>query len=185
MNDPETHAERRIQARVRELLALANTLPANALESSKRRIRAMVGDDRWPTMSEETKTMAATAEHVGFSLDSLADFSGPVIGICAVVEVLLHAQVIGPATRSNNALAAECRTLGQAIHAIGKAASGHNNPLSRALRTRMTTINADLAAVRAIVDPLKQMNTRYRVPAAHRELVSETTWRAAWDAVIG
>jgi hypothetical protein len=184
-NDPDSQAERRVQARVRELLALANTLPANSLESSRRRIRALVGDHRWSMMSEETRTMAATAEHVGFSLDSSADFSGPVIGVCAVVEVLLHAQVIGPATHSDNALTANCRTLGQAIYAIRKAATGQNDPLSRALRTRMTAISADLAAVRAIIDPLAQMNTRYRVPAAHRELVSEATWRAAWDAVIG
>jgi hypothetical protein len=54
-------------------------------------------------MSEETKTMAASAEHVGYSLDSSADFFGPVIGICAVAEVLLHAHVIELATHSDKA----------------------------------------------------------------------------------
>ena len=32
---------------------------------------------------------------------------------------------------------------------------------------------------------LSEMNTEYRIPAAHRELVADSKWRSAWNTLIG
>ena len=95
--DPDIRVEAQVRARLQELYSLSRSLPANVLDSSRRRVQAMIGDHRWQSISADIQTMLATSEYVGFSLDSTGDFSGPVIGICASIESLLHDYVIEPA----------------------------------------------------------------------------------------
>lgn len=183
--DPDSRIEGSVRARLHELEALSRSLPVNVLDSSRRRVRAMIGDERWSIIPDDVGTMLATSEYVGFSLDSTGDFSGPVIGICASIEVLLHDMVITPAVRDTPRLGNSCKTFGQAIHATQEALSSDRDPLHRAIGTRLREMQVDIVAMRGILERMADINTKYRIPAAHRELVTDLKWRAAWSAIVG
>jgi hypothetical protein len=183
--DPESLAEAQFKARLAELGALSLSLPTNVLDMSRRRVQAVIGDGRWSVLSSDVQTMLATSEYVGFSLDVAADFSGPVIGICASVEVLLHEQIIDPAFGDNADLHNSCRTLGQVIHATRSAMVLQNNEVRRAIARQLNRMQVNSQALGDLLDELSEMNTQYRIPAAHRELVADSKWRSAWSTLIG
>ncbi len=183
--NPELIAEARARARITELQALSEILPASILDSSRRRVQALLGDGRWHRVPSSVQTMLATSEHVGFSLDPGADFSGPVIGIAASVESALHDLLITPAVSHNPQLSSDCKTLGQAIYSVRKSVGNGHEPLHNALRTFMTSRRIDISVVRQLLSDLETMNRLYRIPAAHRDLVTDNAWRAAWTLIIG
>lgn len=184
-DDPEMLAERQVDARVRELHALAQILPTTTLDASRRRVRAMLGDQRWNLLPVKVQTMLATSEHVGFSLESTADFSGPVIGVCASVEVIMHERLIEPAVGHDRRIAASCRTLGQFIHATRSALHGGSDPLHLALRRQIGKLSIDKGALADLLGLMDGMNRKFRIPAAHRDLIVDATWHAAWTSVVG
>lgn len=184
-DDHEMLAERQVAARVRELHALAQMLPTTTLDASRRRVRAMLGDQRWNLLPVPVQTMLATSEHVGFSLESTADFSGPVIGVCASVEVIVHDRLIEPAVGQDRRIVARCRTLGQAIHATRSALRRGSDPLHLLLRQQIDRLSVDKSSLADLLDLLDGMNRRFRIPAAHRDLIVDSTWHAAWTSIVG
>jgi hypothetical protein len=183
--DPEAVEEGQVRARLAELQALALSLPTNVLDASRRRVQAMIEDERWLVLSSDVRTMLATSEYVGFSLDVTADFSGPVIGICASVEVLLHERIIDPAFGDNVALHDSCRTLGQVIYATRSAMESPSNEVQRAIGRQLDRMQVNPQLLGGLLAELMEMNTEYRIPAAHRELVTDSRWRSAWNMLIG
>lgn len=183
--DPEARAEGQVKARLAELKSLSLSLPTNVLDMSRRRMQAMIGAERWAALPSDVRTMLATSEYVGFSLDVTADFSGPVIGICASVEVLLHDQVIDPAFGDDASLHNSCRTLGQVIFATRSAMETQSNEAYRAIARQLDRMQLNLQSLGELLDELSEMNLEYRIPAAHRELVADSKWRSAWSALIG
>ncbi|MFC9688172.1 hypothetical protein ACFTSF_06495 [Kribbella sp. NPDC056951] len=183
--DPELAVEARARARITELHALSTTLPVTILDASRRRVQALLGDGRWQRIPSGVQTMLATSEHVGFSLDSGADFSGPVIGIAASVESAMHDLLITPAVAHDPQLGNGCKTLGQAIYSVRKSLGNGHEPLHDALRRFMNNRRIDLAVVRLLLSDLETMNRSYRIPAAHRDLVADNNWRAAWTLIVG
>ncbi|MET8864107.1 hypothetical protein ABZW11_14240 [Nonomuraea sp. NPDC004580] len=184
-NDSEASAEVQVRARSLELQALAAAMPKSLLDASKRRLETVIGKGRWTVLTSEIQTMLATSEHVGFSLDPAADFSGPVIGICASAENILHDYIFGPAIAHNTQLGNGYKTLGQVIHATLKALNNGNEELHQAILAQLNRMNVVHATAQQLMQDLANMNRRYRIPAAHRDLVSEATWQAAWNVVIG
>ena len=182
----EEMQEIQVKARLKELEAAAAVLPPHALDASRRRVRTLVGDDRWILLPEPVQTMLATAEYVGFSIDSTADFSGPVIGICVSIETVLHDQVISPVVALDSSLsAAERLTLGQVIYQIRDAVNGGTSNLQAGIREHLQGKNVDLTQVASLALAMGSMNAQYRIPAAHRHLVHEATWQNAWNSIIG
>lgn len=184
-NDSEVSAEVQVRARSLELQALAAAMPTSVLDASRRRLETVMGKTRWTVLTSEIQTMLATSEHVGFSLDPAADFSGPVIGICASVENILHDYLFGPAIAHDAQLGSGCKTLGQVIYATIRALENSNEALHRAILAQLNRMNVAHSTALQLMQDCAQMNRRYRIPAAHRDLVSEAIWQAAWNFLIG
>lgn len=195
--DPEETAEAYLRARRTELVAYGENLPLGVLNTSRHRVAAALGEERWRLLTTQVQTMLATADHVGFSvladtggsgLDG-PDFSGPVIGVCTSVESVLHEHVIAPATAHDPALAEQCArmTLGTAITLMEQAAGGVRRPRREhsAVRARFSAQGIDPAAVADLIAPLRELNRRFRTPAAHRSLLRDGAWLDLWKTVMG
>lgn len=153
------------------------------------RIQAAVGTQCWQAIPHDVQTMIATADYIGYNLSG-GDFSGPVIGLGAAVEYLLHSQVINPAIETankgeRNKLDNATKTFGSAINALEVAATNSHNQFFSPLRERLKSARIDLQRVASLAPVWRELNTAYRRPAAHRELVSQKSWQDAYFLVIG
>jgi hypothetical protein len=183
---PADLEERYIAARLRELLALSGNLPKGALAASRGRLEAQLGESFWMALPDPVKTMLATAEFVGFSLESEADYSGPVLGLCAAVEVVLFDYVLDHVIAGSEPWARQCRTLGQALVTLRRSVEGDGaiDSINEAVRARLADQNADIPALAQLLHAAEQMNRDYRVPAAHRGLMSKADWLGAWSLLL-
>lgn len=122
----------------------------------------------------------STVDHV-----DRADYSGPTIGLCAVIEAVLHEAVIAPAFNSlprarnfwDNA------TLGSVIGLLDDSMRNKRGAEYDAIRSgyRRYSINAENLA--SLLGSLNELNRRYRRPAAHRKIVTREQWAEAWRLV--
>jgi len=152
---------------------------------SRERLATLVGEERWQVLSEDVQVMMATADLIGHQLDPAADFSGPVIGMCAAVEHLLHAAVITPVTSGNHGWQRQTRTLGAALDTIDLACRGRGSQLPRDVQTHMLSADIDPTAVAGLIPAWRRMNTAFRVPAAHRQVITRADWQRLYRLVIG
>lgn len=176
--------EQQVRARRRELLALADTLPSNTLTASRGRLEAQLGPDLWAILRPDVQTVLATAEHVGFSLEEEADYSGPILGVCAAVEMLVFDLVIEPTVSDNAQWQRYCRTLGQALAAMRNGIQGNPAPVYDQVRQVLQARQANADLLRQVLPRLEELNDDYRVPAAHRRLLGRQDWLAAWGQVL-
>lgn len=151
---------------------------------SRDRIETLVATERWEALSEDVQVMMATADLVGHQLDPAADFSGPVIGLCAAVEYLLHEVVVVPVVGSDRARERRMRTLGAVLDAIDLAARGKGGPIPRDIDQHMQALGLDLAAVTALMPTWRRMNTSFRVPAAHRHVLTKSDWQQLYRLIM-
>jgi hypothetical protein len=54
----------------------------------------------------------------------------------------------------------------------------------KALATQIGSQQVDRDALRSLLDGLQSMNTRYRIPAAHREVVDQKLWHGGRLAIL-
>lgn len=152
---------------------------------SRERIETLVGENRWQALSDDVQVMMATADLVGHQLDPEADFSGPVIGMCAAVEHLLHETIVNQAFSADQNRQKQLRTLGALLDAIELACRGRGGPLHQKVRTHLLELNIDLPAVAALVPAWRKMNKAFRIPAAHRQVVTKVDWQHLYRLVMG
>jgi len=182
--DSDDRVEQQVGARRRELLALAATLPSGTLTASKGRLEAQLGPDLWAILRPDVRTVLATAEHVGFSLAEEADYSGPILGVCGAIEMLVFDLVIDPTVSGNAQWQRYCRTLGQALAAVRNGIQGNPAPVYDQVRQTLEARHADVGLLSQAMPRLEELNDDYRVPAAHRRVLSRQDWLAAWGQVL-
>ncbi|MDR6200886.1 hypothetical protein QE374_002795 [Microbacterium sp. SORGH_AS428] len=169
----------------RTLLASWGNAHLGEIRPSRERIEALVGEKRWAALASDVQVMMATADLVGHQLDPTADFSGPVIGMCAAIEHLIYTQLIQSVVAGNTDWARQTRTFGAAVDAVGLAARGKGSTISKSIRARMELLGLDLDVVASLESSWHRLNSTYRVPAAHREVLSRTSWQQVYRLVIG
>jgi hypothetical protein len=171
-------------------------VPAGLLNVSRQRMRVDLGDTRWNALAAPVQAMLATADHLGFTLLAGADpadlegmdFSGPVIGVCASIESLVHEAVVSPAVAHEPDLAEklERATFGAVVALIEQAVQGVRNPRPEhvAIRAHLLGNAFDTAKLADLLPLLRQVNQRFRTRAAHRAVVRDVDWAALWTTVM-
>ena len=89
----------------------------------------------------------ATADLVGHQLDPTADFSGPVIGMCAAVEHVIHAMAISPVVAGREGLQRQTRTFGAALDVVDLACSARGGRLPQEVRAQLLASDIDVDGV--------------------------------------
>ncbi|WP_207767358.1 hypothetical protein, partial [Mycolicibacterium agri] len=153
--------------------------------ASRDRIETLVGETRWKALDQDAQVMMATADLVGHQLDPTADFSGPVIGMCAAVEYLLHACAITPLVGDDKDRQRQTRTFGAAIDAIDLACQGKGGDLPRDIRTHFEQLQLNVSRVEDLIPTWRRLNRTFRVPAAHRKVLTKADWQQLYRLVMG
>lgn len=168
-------------------LAMASWAQSHLAEiaPSRDRIETLVGSERWQALSADVQVMMATADLVGHQLDPAADFSGPVIGMCAAVEHLIHHVLVTPVVGADKARERQMRTLGAVLDAVELATREKGGPIPRDIASTMRTAGIDVGAVAALMGFWRRMNTAFRVPAAHRQVLTKSDWQQLYRLVMG
>lgn len=180
----DEHAEAALSDAKGSLTAWGRT-HLSEIGPSKDRIETLVGTMRWNTLDEDTRIMMATADLVGHQLDPTADFSGPVIGMCAAVEHLLHTVVITPVVGDDKERQRQTRTLGAAIDSVHQACQGRSGNLPTAIRNHFQRLRLDLQEIENLVPAWRRLNRNFRVPAAHRHVLTKVDWQQLYRIVMG
>jgi hypothetical protein len=183
----ETDDERaeRVISNVRSSVESWGRAHFGEITSSRERLETLVGEVRWRSLNDDVQIMMATADLVGHQLDPVADFSGPVIGMCAAVEHVIHACVIAPAVGNSVAQQRQTRTLGAVIDAIEQACRSGRSQLHQDIRAHLVSSGVDLNEVLNLIPLWRRLNIRYRVPAAHREVLSKVDWQQLYRMILG
>lgn len=187
-NDEEVDDDWQAERTVREVQASIGSWGQSHLAEitpSRERIKALVGDVRWGALSDDVRVMMATADLVGHQLDPSADFSGPVIGMCAAVEHVVHSIALDPVVGSSSDWQRQTRTFGGALDVVDLACRDRGGELPRAVRARLLSTAIDLEALNALDPVLRQLNKKFRVPAAHRQVLTKSDWQSLYRLVMG
>jgi hypothetical protein len=155
------------------------------IASSRVRIETLIGSTRWNLLDDDVQIMMATADLVGHRLDPIADFSGPAIGMCAALEHLLHAAIISPVVGQDATREQQTRTFGASIDAIEHACRSQGNQLHRDIRAFMIAQGMAPGDVLRLIEAWRQLNRNYRVPAAHRKVLSKADWQQLYRLMMG
>ncbi|MFJ4439566.1 hypothetical protein [Streptomyces sp. NPDC088923] len=195
--EPNSDApERFYRAKQAELRAYAGTIPPSLLNQSRHRVRMALGDTRWQALGDQAQAMLATAEYIGFALladsesspETVDDYSGPVIGVCASIESVLHDWVITPATAHDPALQESCgkATFGAVISLIEDSLKAINNPLPKhlAVRAYLEGSGCNMGIFSDLILPLRRISQNFRNPAAHRHVLEQQAWTRLWQLVV-
>jgi hypothetical protein len=162
----------------------ANLLPPGSLDPFKRSVASLL-DTAWDALDEDTRKMVATAEYFGMTAPDDADHSGPLLGLAAACERVIFLRLVDKARRTAPRGFSDVRTLGSIIVAMRDAVS--RRPLTEAgksLAAQIESQHVDRDALRNLLDGLQSMNSRYRIPAAHREVVDQKLWHGGRLAIL-
>lgn len=167
---------RRRQSALTMLASVAEHLGAG-LQPWLNQVQGHYADDVWNGLSKDQQDMMATALHVGQSLGGDADFSGPVIGLCAAAESILSDRLIDPVkTNVGSAYPSGWHSLGHFVRILSEALGTGTHAVYQEARTILGTSGCDLAALSPVAKLLVTMNADYRRAAAHRTLVPRKSW---------
>lgn len=181
----EWDEEAAISRHLTEMQALAVQIAPQSLDASRRRFIAMLGDSCWKALDGETQTMLATSDHVGFILEPDADFSGPVLGLCAAIESLLHTHVLNPARElaPDNRTIRRTKTFGSLLTLVERSISDQSHEELQAVHCVLTR-SGDVARLTGLLPRLWDMNSDLRIPAAHKERLTDDNWHAAFQTIV-
>jgi hypothetical protein len=147
---------------------MATAISGDGLEHSMKELRSNLLDV-WDRIDADTHRMLATAEWFGNEATTKMDHSGPLLGIAAGCERLLrlYLKKIGhpPAART---------TFGGMLHSFEDACL--NRFEGRPLRAALTKRGIDLNVLKTLISTLFKLNDRYRIPAAHADVLEETEY---------
>ncbi len=117
---------------VEAMAAAAAALPPGSLAPTRKSTAASL-HEVWKLLSEQTQTMLVTAEYFGHQAPDGADHSGPLLGLAAAVERVLHESLLEAASAAHRGVIDTHQTLGGALRLIDDALQGHASPPARAL----------------------------------------------------
>jgi hypothetical protein len=121
--------------------------------------------------------MLATAEWFGNEATVEMDHSGPLLGLAAGCERLLRLHLIsighppGPKT-----------TFGNLLHFFEDACL--NKYDGRPLRSALVKLGINLPELKKLVSTLFKLNARYRIPAAHADVLEENRYLEGRAALL-
>jgi hypothetical protein len=162
----------------------AAALPPASLAPTRKQTAATL-HSIWTRLSQATQTMIVTAEYFANTAPNDADHSGPLLGLAAAAERLLREAIFDPAVAESPGTFESAQTLGYCLRILDLALRNHPDREAQTIRRtlgRRPEINQQ--QLRAIVPIAKAMNREYRIPAAHAELVSETTWAKGREVIL-
>jgi hypothetical protein len=175
----------RQEATVQAMLQAAAQLPEPTLNPYRKSCATLLANI-WPALSAETQTMLVTAEYFGMTAPDDADHSGPLLGLAATCERFLYERLLSRLIAHRAQVLDADATFGAAIRWISDAGRTHpRSPEGDFIRSAMSSGRfGDLAALSRLTGDLRQLNVRYRIPAAHRDVVSHDLWVAGRDLVV-
>ncbi|MGW5286056.1 hypothetical protein [Rhodococcus pyridinivorans] len=181
----ERMADLRQAVAVEAMERAAASLPSVTLAPTRKHT-AMSLRAIWDRLGDEAKIMVVTAEYFASTAPDEADHSGPLLGLAAAFERVLHEEIFAPAAASNPGAIAPGQTLGSYLRVLDNAIRGRlNDAETRAVAHTLKTNSAvNLSQLRTLISDAKHMNRRYRIPAAHADIVSAVTWAEGRDALI-
>jgi hypothetical protein len=180
-----SHQEAYIARLIDEMKSAKGEIAPASLDASRRRLRALLGNQVWEYLGTDICDMLATGEHVGFTLDPDGDFSGPVLSLVAPLEILLHEHLWQPATVGLSRRETQNRnTLGGVIDAVEQALSGRVSVLSEAIRREVHERSLSTVALQNSLESLRAVNRDFRRRAAHKEKLTSHDWNDAFRRVI-
>jgi hypothetical protein len=165
------------QQAVDAMVTSAQALPAGTLEPFRKATAAQL-HDVWDRLSPSVQTMLVTAEYFGINAPAEADHSGPLLGLAAACESLLYEGLFDFLCEKLPGLFPTTLTFGTLIYHLNDAArqqprSDEGKAIAMAIRG---LDNVDGPVLRGLISDLRDLNVRYRIPAAHRDLVSQEVW---------
>jgi len=169
----------------------AAALPPTSLDPTRKNLtntlRAV-----WSRLSPQAQTMIVTADYFANTAPDNADHSGPLLGVAAAFERVLHDALFDAAAAespgaipSGQTLGSCLRTLGSCLRTLDNALRGRGGVESSALVIAMRRRpQIDPHRLRQLLPDAKAMNRAYRIPAAHAELVSSKTWSDGREVLL-
>lgn len=180
----EATAAARQSTAVEAMRRQAALVPPATIEPFKRSVRALL-QEAWEDLDDEAARMLATAEYFGMTAPDDADHSGPLLGLAATVERMLHLRLVDRARTLDERAFADVRTLGSVVATLREALGLRPRSLAaRRLAAEIDRQNLDRVELSGLVDALQMMNTRYRIPAAHRDLVDQHLFETGRMAIL-
>jgi hypothetical protein len=169
---------------VEVMMEAASRLPAASLAPTRKQTSATL-QSIWTSLSDEVQTMIVTAEYFASTAPNDADHSGPLLGLAAAVERSLREAIFDPAAAESPGISPSGQTLGSSLRTLDLALRNHPDPEAQAIRrTLQRRPQIDRQQLRTILPAAKAMNRDYRIPAAHAELVSATTWAKGREVIL-
>jgi hypothetical protein len=144
---------------------MADAITEDSFEWAQKSLRANLGDI-WECLDSESQRMLATAEWFGIEATAEMDHSGPLLGLTAGCERVLRVYL-----DDLNVAIPPRLTFGQMLHVFEDACL--NRYEGRALRAALLSRRIDLSQLRKLVSVLFKLNHRYRIPAAHADVLEE------------
>jgi len=180
----ESIAATRQDAAAEAMLLAAQSLPAGSL-SPVRKTTAANLREIWELLGEDTATMIVTAEYFGQNAPADADHSGPLLGLAAACERVLYDVLFEEVLKTYAHLFEESQTLGTLIRALWDALRPSPRYADgQAVATYLGELGPDTLRLRQIAGDLRKLNVEYRIPAAHREVVSQGLWVAGRSFIL-
>lgn len=155
-----------VQEQIVDEMTIAIT--PQGLEHAKKQLRSNLLEV-WDRVDEGTQRMLATAEWFGAEATADMDHSGPLLGLAAGCERILRQFVAGLGLTL-----VQRTTFGQMLHQFEDACLGRYN--GRPLRQALTSRGVDLDQLRPLISDLFKLNARYRIPAAHADVLEEARY---------
>ncbi len=150
----------------------------DALERSAKALRANLLDT-WDRLDDGTQRMLATAEFFGGGVTPAMDHSGPLLGLAAGCERLIRSYILGLAVPISGTL-----TFGRLLRIADDACQNVAGNPSQPLRSALQQRGVNLADLHDLITDLFQLNSDYRIPAAHADVLEEAQWFAGRAAIL-
>lgn len=157
---------------------MAASIPPDGLERSAKALRAnLLGT--WDRLDDGTQRMLATAEYFGGGVTPAMDHSGPLLGLAAACERLIRTYITGLGVPIPGAL-----TFGRLLRVADDACLAVSGSPAHALRDALAGDGVELADLHALIADLFQLNSDYRIPAAHADVLEEDKWFAGRASIL-
>jgi hypothetical protein len=180
----EVVAAVRQEAAVQTMLDAAYALPPGTLEPVRKSTAANL-HEVWTLLNTEAATMVVTAEYFGQNAPADADHSGPLLGLAAACERVLYEVLFEEVIGQKPGIFQESQTLGSLIHALHDATrQSPRSPEGEVVANHLDMVEINPAGLRRLVNDLRKLNVEYRIPAAHREVVSQHLWVAGRSFIL-
>jgi len=190
-DDPDAGADERDATRaqalaIAQLQSLAGQFPPQMLEATAAHLSTLL-EQTWPQLGGDVQRMITSAVHFGVTAPDGADLAGPVLGLCAPLERLLHDRCAAPAlasVRNRPGCDPGRWTLGTLLVRLTEAITTPGGQATRELRTYLTSNQTDLAALGRLITELDRLRSQHRNKAAHQGLVERPQWNEVYRLVL-